>query len=157
MGRAAIIIDKDRLKEEIDKAEAAQTFANQSRLLEHICQTDFAKSIVDSTGKSRVIQPANLYQKIKEYGIELKTAKGKKGGPVGNSGGRKPRSRGDNKLSLLQSTPEKYKGLAGKVSNGSMKAAIKLKCLECCCHQPKEVILCNIKSCPLWSFLKRKV
>lgn len=28
--------------------------------------------------------------------------------------------------------------------------SISSKCLECCCCQIKEVILCNILGCPLW-------
>jgi hypothetical protein len=154
MGRASLIIDKDRLKEEIYKAEAAQTFENQSRLFEFICQTDWAKSIKDSLGRPKEVSPANIYQRVMEFKIELKTGKGKKGGGI-KSGIRKPRRRGTNELSLLQSTPEPYKGLAAKVTAGSMRAAIRLKCLECCCHQPKEVRACQITSCPLWQFLKR--
>jgi hypothetical protein len=33
----------------------------------------------------------------------------------------------------------------------SMKA-IRAKCLDCCCYQPKEVRLCTVKTCPLWPF-----
>lgn len=30
--------------------------------------------------------------------------------------------------------------------------AIRAKCLECCCHQAKEVRLCPIESCPLHAY-----
>ena len=30
--------------------------------------------------------------------------------------------------------------------------AIRLKCLDCCCGQAKEVRLCPQKTCPLWTF-----
>ena len=28
---------------------------------------------------------------------------------------------------------------------------VKAKCLDCCCDQPKEVVLCPIERCPLYS------
>ena len=28
--------------------------------------------------------------------------------------------------------------------------AIFMKCLDCCCCQIKEILLCEIKGCPLW-------
>lgn len=30
--------------------------------------------------------------------------------------------------------------------------AIRQKCLNCCCYQPKEVTLCTATSCPLYAF-----
>lgn len=30
--------------------------------------------------------------------------------------------------------------------------AIRQKCLDCCCFQPKEVTLCTVTNCPLYAF-----
>lgn len=30
--------------------------------------------------------------------------------------------------------------------------AIFMKCLDCCCCQIKEILLCEIPGCPLWNF-----
>ena len=30
--------------------------------------------------------------------------------------------------------------------------AIRAKCLDCSCQQPKEVRLCTVKKCPLWPY-----
>jgi hypothetical protein len=30
--------------------------------------------------------------------------------------------------------------------------AIRAKCLDCSCYQPKEVRLCTVMNCPLWPF-----
>lgn len=30
--------------------------------------------------------------------------------------------------------------------------AIRKKCLDCCCYQPKEVALCTATNCPLFSY-----
>jgi hypothetical protein len=155
MGRASIIIDKDKLKEEIDKAEAAKTFDNQARLFEYICHTPWAQTIVDSTGKSRIVSPATIYQRCLEYGIVLKTPKGKKGGISGAKGGKRARKIGTNLAKLLKSTPEKYHKLAKKSANGSLIAKVKLKCLDCCCWQRSEVMACRDENCPLWDAFKR--
>lgn len=32
-----------------------------------------------------------------------------------------------------------------------LKELIYAKCLDCCCYQPEEVVLCEIQDCPLWS------
>lgn len=35
---------------------------------------------------------------------------------------------------------------------GSLKHAIKAKCMECCCGQREEVRLCKIETCPIWPY-----
>lgn len=30
--------------------------------------------------------------------------------------------------------------------------AIRAKCLDCSCQQPREVRLCTVKKCPLWPY-----
>lgn len=30
--------------------------------------------------------------------------------------------------------------------------SIRLKCLQCCCNQPKEVRLCTVKTCALYPY-----
>ena len=34
----------------------------------------------------------------------------------------------------------------------SRSAAIKAKCLDCCCYQRNEVKLCTTVACPLWNY-----
>jgi hypothetical protein len=56
---------------------------------------------------------------------------------------------------LKNAVPAKYHKLVDKVKNGSLKAAVKLKCLDCCGFETqakKEVRLCNIQECSLWAF-----
>lgn len=47
--------------------------------------------------------------------------------------------------------PEHNK-LVEAVLKGSLKAAIKLKCIDCCCGDKKEVSLCTSYTCPLYRF-----
>ena len=39
-----------------------------------------------------------------------------------------------------------------RVAKGSMKAAIRLKCLDCSCFERSEVTKCVVQHCPLWPF-----
>lgn len=39
-----------------------------------------------------------------------------------------------------------------EADKGSRKKAIRLKCLDCCCGNAREVRLCSIQKCPLWRF-----
>jgi len=39
-----------------------------------------------------------------------------------------------------------------KANPSSRKLAIEAKCWDCCCFQRKEVTLCEIEDCPLWTF-----
>lgn len=40
--------------------------------------------------------------------------------------------------------------------NKSMKDAILLKCLDCCCYQYNEIKACTITNCPLYPFRNGK-
>ena len=46
----------------------------------------------------------------------------------------------------------KNAGLVKRAANGSRQAAIRLKCLDCCCDQPGEIRACPIKECPLYPY-----
>jgi hypothetical protein len=30
--------------------------------------------------------------------------------------------------------------------------AIRIKCIDCCCHQPSEIKNCEITTCPIWPY-----
>lgn len=155
MGRASLVIDEKALKEEIHKAESSNTFENQARLFEYICRTPWAATIKDTLGRPRTLSPANVYQRVIEFNIPLKTSKGKKGGGV-RGAVRKARGESSNKTDLLKTVPEKFHPLVKKAANGSLIAKVKLKCLDCCCWQRSEVLTCKDKDCPLWDAFKRK-
>lgn len=153
MGRASIVIDKAELEKEISLAESANTFENQSRLLEYICNTPWADGLKDSLGRPKKPLPTTIYQRIKEFGIVVKTPAGKRGGSTGPKV-RGKRFKGDKSI-LVKYVPVEFKPLAEKVAGGSLKAAVKLKCLDCCCWQMAEVRKCSMVNCPLYGFLKR--
>jgi hypothetical protein len=50
-------------------------------------------------------------------------------------------------------TPKKYRlNYLRAMSGTSRAAAVKAKCLDCCCWQRKEVRLCTAVTCPLWMY-----
>ncbi len=49
--------------------------------------------------------------------------------------------------------PDIYRDNYSKAMSGkSRAAAVKAKCLDCCCWQRKEVQLCTAVTCPLWMY-----
>ena len=156
MPRATVLVDKAELEREISKAESEQTFGNLSKLFEHLSATPWAKGIKNSAGKVCGLSPSVIYLRVKQFKIEPKTKAGERGAHLAGEIKRTTKRFGGDKNALLKEVPAKFAKLANKVVRGSLKSAVKLKCLECCCWQPKEVTSCHIKSCPLWGFLKRK-
>ena len=49
--------------------------------------------------------------------------------------------------------PEQYQGLYKKAMSGkSRTAAVKAKCLECCCWEMGETKDCKVPACPLYPY-----
>lgn len=53
---------------------------------------------------------------------------------------------------ILHELRRKYPGLARRCGEGSPMAALRLRCLDCCAGQPKEVELCPSTDCPSWNY-----
>lgn len=53
----------------------------------------------------------------------------------------------------ISKIPDTQKAVFKKAYEGkSRTAAVKAKCLECCCFQREEVRNCTVRSCPLWMY-----
>jgi hypothetical protein len=150
-GRKAIPVEPHELQNVIIVAESnGGGFASRSQLWKAVAETDWAKKIKLSA------QVAML--KAKAFNLTIKTPLGKKGkspgdGPVPNAGKRTSKRI---PLDVVQEMKKEFiSSLHGKIdraAKGSMKAAIALKCIECSGGYKKEVALCRLKTCPLWSF-----
>lgn len=54
---------------------------------------------------------------------------------------------------LGQACPKVYQGHVEKMGDGSLRAAVTLKCLECCSWHREAVANCGSSgTCPLWPF-----
>lgn len=160
MGRASLLIDKDLLSKSVRDCESSKEYSNRSLLFK-----DVATTYGTHIGKS--VSSTWILLKIQELGIELRTPKGRKGLQQGQ-----PRINTERttravklatdpkavtslkllKIEVLKEKQGKYLPLYYKVEKGSLKAAIQLKCLECCNFQANEVRNCPCKSCVLHCF-----
>ena len=52
---------------------------------------------------------------------------------------------------LRSNTPAKFQPLVDQIEAGSLRSAVKLKCLECSSYQVEEIRLCTVWACPLHS------
>lgn len=155
-GRKAIEVSEQQLTEAIRMVESAQTdgkFPNRSQLWIAVENTEWAKQCNPRPLTAQVAM--NL---AKEFGIEISTPVGKRGrekgqGPVRTSG---PRTRKGIPADIVDELKKEFdksmEKTVIKASKGSLKAAIKLKCLDCCGNVRKEVALCTVTGCSLFSF-----
>lgn len=158
MGRAAKIIDKDKLEAIIVKLESENTYTTRSQLF-----TEVAEKYSDLHGVS--FSNACAAQRAKQFGIEIKTQMGErglhlKGGnadalkkwrETGEVQDKKPKIKSPDFLPYwAKEDGGKFLKIAKSAQRGSVKAKIKLKCIECAGGLTKEVALCEITTCPLW-------
>lgn len=161
MSKKPIELNKSTVEQIVAKLEAAKTYPNRNALY---------KDIVDELVKNHGYKPfssATIYLRVKEWNLELKTPQGKRGGGLkgnpealknwreSNKNGEGPKSRNvDNTKPLIQFWSKemngKYLKLAKSIKRGSLKAAVKLKCLECANFQLEEIKDCQCTDCPLW-------
>lgn len=163
MPRPTVLIDKDQLTHVITMLESASAYGNMSALCKAVCETEWAKGVKNSVGKTVDLQPQVVYNRIQEFAIAVKTQPGKKGRSKGfkPTGTRKPRSErfSTNKLvsdaidTLRKNVPHGHKKLVDKLAAGSLKAAVKLKCLDCVAYVPGEIGTESCRSCPLAAFV----
>ena len=149
MGRTKVVLDKHELVSVINQLENEHKFSNRSELF---------KAVADQLPN---VSASVVLLRVKEFNIALKTPKGQRGRPKGvkltqeqkdaMQKGRQSRTI-SNTNELLNYFPSSRHGLIRKVGKGSLSAAIKAKCLDCCNQDTKEITVCNITSCPLWGF-----
>lgn len=149
-GRKPIEIDKAEFQAVVTELEGRKVFPNRTELWEAVADTAWANTRIP---RPLTAQVALL--KAEELGIEIKTVKGKKGkskgcGPV-SSGGRKKKVFSVDNLRKgipLEERSSLEKTL-NRAANGSLKARVKLMCMDCTNWQKKEVAICENTACPL--------
>lgn len=149
-GRKPIPVTKEKLQEVVSNLENESNFTSRNALWENVANTEYAKAIG--------LSPQVAMLKAKTLGVTIKTPLGKRGrskgdGPVPNAGKRKGKRIS---LEIVEEMKKEFHSSLHKridrAANGSMKAAIGLKCLDCTGGSKKEVALCTLVSCPLWSY-----
>jgi hypothetical protein len=135
------------LRQVIEKLEREQKFVNRSELFQAVANTPW--------GKINKVTPSVVYLRIKEFGIQPVTPKGKQGNPglKGNAGPRKPRKVSEKAAAALRKEAKYYnlESLAEEALSGSRKSCIKLNCLLCAGGIVAEVRNCQVFSCAMYS------
>lgn len=167
MARTKVVIDEALLRRVIKETEEAKHYTARSALFNDVSSA-YNQRI---TGSMKPLNGQLVYLRVRELGIELKTPVGKRGRAAGfvNTGVRVPRAdklagskdakatfsaiRDELKLQYEDgSSAKRFLPLVDKMESGSLKAAIKMKCLSCANYDPQEVKACQIILCPLLPF-----
>lgn len=148
-GRKKIEVDREELQKAITQVEATQELTNRTALWNAVAQTEYAKNIS--------LSPQTAMLRAEQFQLNISTPKGLRGRAPGS--GPVPRRPKSQRVSLEVVTLQKKNffdeslhPIVDKAASGSMKAAIKLKCIDCCAGSKLEVALCTITTCPLWGF-----
>jgi len=152
-----------RTKVEIDKSELVAVINRLETSSKFNTRTDLSNAIA----KELNISPAVVLLRIKEFNIEPKTPKGKRGRQKGTSlteeqkkamqAGRSKSKTAINVENLRKYFPKSRSGLIDKIEKGSLTAAVKAKCLDCCSFDTNEIKNCACVSCPLFEFRPYKI
>lgn len=154
-GRKPIVINKAEFQQVVSQLESEQKFENRTQLWAAVELTSWAKA-----QQPRPLTGQVAMLKAKELDITIQTPVGKRGrekgcGPI-PGGGRKRKEIPEKSMEkILGGMPkkdkEKYSKTIERYKNGSLKAAVKLKCLDCSNWQPGEVAQCQVEDCFLYS------
>lgn len=171
MGKARFLIKKAELQKEIEKLEAVNTYVNQAELFDAVAKTQWATSQPKSDGTKKPVTAAVVGLRVKEFGLSLKTPKGRKGGfakgvaPTKGDRASKVKKKNGYLTSFNQikynlgtvwrkgkrvPNEPRMKLINQVFDKGSLKSAVRLTCIECCCGQVEEAKKCTVYGCPLW-------
>lgn len=148
-------VDKVALLAAIKEVESKSAFNTRQALAEAVVETNWAKS-------QPKVTPSVVLLRIAEFNLdsEIKTKKGKRGRQAGVAlsavqktamqAGRQ-KVKGKILSELRRGVPLSKLSLVEKGESGSVKALVKLKCLDCSGYITNEVKHCTVLSCPLYS------
>jgi len=159
VSKKTIIIDKPLFLQIIQTLENETAFSNRSGLFEQVANHYNAQK----NAGLKEITASVVYLRVKDWSIELKTPKGKrgrvKGAPVPEGfGGKGKRSRKE-KFAKKPWIHQNYEAIRKELRSdektlrflpvvdraeaGSVTAMVKLNCLQCCCWETTEIKHCN--------------
>lgn len=150
-GRKPIQLDAVEFQNVLAELEKNNSFPNRSELWKAVEATEWAK-----TRTPRPLTAQVAMMKSEEMKLIVNTPKGKRGRSKGDGA---PKNAGRKKkvfsLPMLQSgvPVEERKNLEktlNRAASGSLKARVKLMCLDCTNWQKSEVAECSIRTCPMW-------
>jgi hypothetical protein len=156
MSKTAIPVDPEKLQTIIQTVEVMNggAFSNRNELFEAVAATEWAKN-----HQPKPLTKGVIYLRFNEFNLNCATPKGKRGRQKGCSPSvnRTPRreklktfAKSFNKM--RDSIDKRFHPRIDKAQDGSMKAALELKCITCSGMSTSEVGQCHIDDCPLYPF-----
>lgn len=156
-GRKGIEVTPAELQKFIADLETAQPdgkFRTRGELFEAIEDSQWAK-----TRSPRALSAQVARIMVVKNNLTLLTPLGQKGrvkgmpAPVVPEGNRKRKQiEGEALKALTQAVPKSSAKILAKAARGSLRAAIRIKCMDCSGEQASEVRKCAVNDCALWSF-----
>jgi hypothetical protein len=158
--KAKLEVNKAEFQEVVNDLEGKQTFANPSHLWKAVEETEWAKN-----HKPRRLTVSICRQRTKQLGLVMKTVASKrahgemtperKAAMLAARKNRKSRAEkmkafGQTFTELRREAPSRFLPLVDQAEKGSLRAALKLKCLDCTCYQPTEIKECPLTCCSLY-------
>jgi len=168
MARTKVKVDKKKLRESIEAAEASEKFSTRTKLWERVAEIYNANNNPNKPLTSSVVQ-----LRVKEFNLigVVKTPKGKRGSGLKHAraqGKINRRSRAEKfqddpeilaslreirkAVQMESGQAERFLPIVEKIEAGSMSNAVKAKCLDCSNYATVEIRKCPVKACALWPF-----
>lgn len=160
IGRASIVIDFNKLQSEINLVEASETFNTYTELCAAVSAYDTklhpSGCCKNSKHVPRIVHPSQVYLAIQRGDVTVKTEKGKRGRTMRTSGVKSSKAHKfqanpkivESLKIIRDDMPDSQEGLFEQLKNGSYKAAIKAKCLQCY-NFSNAYKTCDSKGCAL--------
>ena len=161
MAKKPIQVDRAILENAIQVAEKENKFSTLTALWQ-----DVAKRYNNTAMPTKPLSESVVMIRAKEWKLNYETKPGKRGGD-GSQLIRAPRTTRANKFKRRKDSPdaftamrkrlqvnnsERFLPLIERIEQGSLTAAVKLHCLDCCAYQTPEVRRCGDISCGLFLF-----
>lgn len=164
MGGRRITVEQDKLVKVINDLENQKTYSSLIQLQNDVVNSEYGRQIG--------ITAPNVYNYIKKWNIQIKTKAGRGTDSLSrlrNSSNVVRVTRGEKiqqdpqGQTWIQAVRNHFKFLCGnklgrfqksltKLEAGSLKAAVGLKCVECCGGDTIEIRECVCMDCPLYYF-----
>ena len=152
MARQPIEINKEEYQKVLSEVESNHKPTSRQSLFQLICGTEWAQNL-----RPRPLQPQTAMLKAKEFALIITTPLGRRGDGLEQARTIKHERKKrivlpEVAMKLKSVIPPAFASKLEKTIKGSLKAAIALKCLDCCAFDKKEIAHCTIQQCSLWSF-----
>jgi hypothetical protein len=164
--KEAMNVDRSLLEASIKDAERDGPLPNLSELWKRACSfyneqmATLAKEPNTPSSIVQFITPSVVLLRQKSWNIPILTVAGKKGRPSNKSNlpttkkgkAERLKSYESNFAKMRRMMPRKFHKFINRAEAGSIKEAVRTKCLDCSHFEKKEITNCKVTGCPLFPY-----